>query len=216
MSLMFRDESDEVVRKARARESLSDQKAEYQSVAVVAVTSANPNESHRLQDNLWTQPQIPQSHQLRNDTSGGFLYPTIFCLEDGSCSVSEPNVGEQGARFFMEHYISAGPMSDMPNSVLYGPNPLVFLFGSKMTRDAKICLGLAGLANVRHDQSIMELARSKYASALRQIIEALRNPVETKEDGTFGAVAMLAMFEVIVSIDVLHCWIANTMPDNHL
>ncbi|MCJ1290724.1 hypothetical protein MMC34_002266 [Xylographa carneopallida] len=43
----------------------------------------------------------------------------------------------------------------------------------------------------------MELARSKYASALRQIIEALRNPVETKEDGTFGAVAMLAMFEII-------------------
>ena len=104
----------------------------------------------------------------------------------------------------MAHYVSVGRKSDMPNYPLIGADPLVFLFSSKMTRDPKICLGLPGLSNVRDDQSIMALARSRYASTLRQIIEALRNPVEMKKDGTLGAMAMPAMFEVFISIKVLH------------
>ena len=42
---MFRDESDEVIRKARARKSPREQKGEHQEVVVAAVTVANLIES---------------------------------------------------------------------------------------------------------------------------------------------------------------------------
>ncbi|MCJ1433213.1 hypothetical protein MMC27_002572 [Xylographa pallens] len=194
MTLMFRDESDEVVRKARAGKPPREQKAEDQKLAVAVVTSAGLIGPAPICDPLRGQPPDPINHQFKTYTSGAFLRLTMSPPETGSDLVCESTIEEQSARFFMEHYVS---VSRKPNSPLLGADPLVFLFGSKMTRDARICLGLAGLANVRNDQSIMVLARSRYASALRQIIEALRNPVEIKNDRTLGAAAMLAMFEMI-------------------
>ncbi|MCJ1379995.1 hypothetical protein MMC17_003098 [Xylographa soralifera] len=197
MTLMFRDESDEVVRKARTRKSSREQKAKYQKVAVVAVTAADLIEPAPIWDTLLVGPQNSIKHQPNTYTRGAFLYSTISTPKADSHLVCDSTIEEQGARFFMNHYVSVSPNTDMPNCPMFEANPLVFLFGSKVTRDTRICLGLAGLANVRNDQSIMVLARSRYASALRQTIEALQNPAEAKKDGTVGAAAMLAMFEMI-------------------
>ncbi|MCJ1401593.1 hypothetical protein MMC11_004809 [Xylographa trunciseda] len=194
MTLMFRNESDEVIRKARARKGVREQRAEHQKAHVVAAATGDHIESYPNFDTHWLESKNSTYHLPSSHASGVFLYPTTPSLEVGS---PESSIEEQAACFFMTHYISLSRKIDELDSPLLGANQLVFLFGSKLTRDARICLGLAGLANVRNDQSIMELARSRHTSALRQTIEALQNPVEVKKDETLRAAVMLAMFELV-------------------
>ncbi|MCJ1389447.1 hypothetical protein MMC18_002304 [Xylographa bjoerkii] len=193
---MFRDESKEVVRKARARKSPKTREVQHQKASVTAVIGADIIDPAPVWNTHIRWPRNMSQQDPRMYTSRAFLDPATI-PEAFPHIACESTIEEQGARFFMAHYISVSPKPDKSNSPFLGANPLVFLFGSKMTRDARICMGLAGLANVKDDQSIMVHARSRYASALRQTIEALQNPVEAKKDGTLGAAVMLAMFEII-------------------
>ncbi|MCJ1283992.1 hypothetical protein MMC26_003323 [Xylographa opegraphella] len=194
---------EKVVRKAHARKSPREQTAECQEAAVVAMP---PADLIIAPPPIWNrpleQPQTLIKHRTETYSSGPVWHPMTPLLVPGSDLVRLSTIEEQGARFFMEHYVSEGPKPHDSNVPLFATDPRIFLFGSKMTRDARICLGLAGLANVRNDQSMMLIARSGYASVLRQVIEALQNPLEMKKDGTIGAAAMLAVFEVFIRVKI--------------
>lgn len=57
-------------------------------------------------------------------------------------------------------------------------------------------VGMAGLANLKQDSSLMVLARIKYQSSLRLIKKFLQNPPDTLKERTVAAVFMMALFEV--------------------
>ena len=178
LALMFRDESKDVVRKALTRKG-------------------SPLQSPPVQNHL-QKPKDILDREFTIDHTSTFQYRTQDSVEANPYTTSEGSIEEQGIRFLMEHYISINPKGNEQNLFMLRANPLSYLANSKMTYDARACIGLAGLANVRNDRSIMELARSKYASALHLTIEALQDPVKVKQNGTLGAVVMLAMFEVII------------------
>ena len=71
-------------------------------------------------------------------------------------------------------------------------------------------VSLAGLANVKSAPAVMASARSEYASALRQINVALRDPGQVKTDSTLTAVILLSMFEVTPAAS----WVCERRADS--
>lgn len=67
---------------------------------------------------------------------------------------------------------------------------------SRAVRCAISSIGLAMLANTRHEPGLMTEARKEYTTALRLTNEALRHESDFLQDTTLSAVLLLGMFEV--------------------
>ncbi|MCJ1474839.1 hypothetical protein MMC13_003499 [Lambiella insularis] len=178
---MFRDESEDVVRKARGKRV----NESFEETEAVIPVPGDADESASLMATAQLFPRLLDHHA-----------PPATGIE------------EQGIRFCLSNYLLGpgkpfnfrrGDMSFLQNGTRIPMN--------KMLVEAITSVGLAGLSNVEDKPSLMVLARSKYASALHMTMEALRDPEELKFNRTLRLVVILAMFEMITcDSDTVKTW----------
>jgi hypothetical protein len=68
--------------------------------------------------------------------------------------------------------------------------------GNSFLMNAVTALGLVGLASKKHDQGTLNAARLKYASALRELNEALTSSDGTLSDQALTTVFLMGLYEV--------------------
>lgn len=65
-----------------------------------------------------------------------------------------------------------------------------------MVMNAVACVGLAALSNVKGDPRTMVVARTKYATVLRETITAIQNPTPGNIENIMKCIGLLAVFDV--------------------
>ncbi|KAH8808494.1 hypothetical protein F5884DRAFT_753021 [Xylogone sp. PMI_703] len=184
LSLMFRDESDRIIKKVykgRKRHTGDDRQSSTSPSPPSLSLSPSP-------------PLLPGEKFLAS--------PLESCLE--FCKPDAP-LEHQGISFFFTHYstlIAVNQKSPLKTIRMSLWNEVAT---NEMAFDAVSCVGLAGLANVKNDERYMVLAREKYAAIIRQVMEVLPNPQQNDEKlgHTFKAIILLSAFEMV-----------NATPDN--
>lgn len=180
--MIFRDESDRVIRKAQS--------------------DADPGQSGLLP---WTSnghPPVPGSRDHANQCSSFGLIknktlpsspPTSFIVQP-SIALLQP-INDLAASFFFANYALPGPPISDGNH-----DWLVRTYGELHPRNALRvtveAVGMAGMANIFHDPYIVPKAQAQYGQALRATSHALRDPVEVTADTTLMATLLLGLFEV--------------------
>ena len=177
-TLRFLNESDEVARKAQAKQAIKARSWPSQ-IEISISSSVSASRSSSVSDELSaTTPRNGSSSSFPNSSMSRTLMPT---LED------------QGIRFFLANYV----MSDSGLCAGHLSN----LLSQKQTQSKTLqvamgAVGLAGLSNQRSDPNLMAKALNEYALALQMTKGHLADPVRCKQDRTITAVALLGLFEV--------------------
>jgi hypothetical protein len=186
LNLIFRDESDEVARKANTR-----------------------NEKKQKKRTAPTERRGKASKFI----SVTFLQPNTSSDESGSDTVSQPsdsvegvailhnpcqNVDDLAISIFLRNYVISP--SDISNGHL---NHLPSLYNQTYHQGVLpvtiSAVGLALMSNIHRAPEIMAVARKKYATAVKMTNTALQCEQESKADSTLMAVILLGMFEVSIS-----------------
>jgi hypothetical protein len=81
-------------------------------------------------------------------------------------------------------------------NITHGPSPLRAQERPKIIVTSVISVGLAALAAAHRDPQLMQLARSKYATALRLLARAIHDPEQSPAAYTVTSSFNLSMFEV--------------------
>jgi hypothetical protein len=117
------------------------------------------------------------------------LVPTIPAAVSSS-------VDEQGLKFFFNRFVTA--ISAVENSPydIKSPPFLRDISLEARLRDAVISVGLAALANVTRDRSLLLVSREKYVAAINTVRLAVGNPEQANPDQTFKLIVMLSLYEV--------------------
>ena len=171
LNLSFRDESQDVIRKARVRPRSPVQSTSRRAFPVFetstgVVRSGGSNAKPPPADDLGlTRRRAP--------------------------SVS---VTDQATCFFFSNFVVAD--MGLSKSHLNHVTALIQLPGNGALAATVAAVGMAGLANTRAAPQVMVAARENYAKALRLINAALRDPIESKTNQTLSAVLLLGLFEV--------------------
>ena len=119
-----------------------------------------------------------------------------------------PGLTDRGTAFFVHQYVSSGT-SHSDTSARGNHEYLPKLLGTiapdspHNVTAARIALesataaaGLAGLANSTGSQNLIPEAYRLYGNAIRQIQQALRDPLQVHADETLAAVMLMGTFEV--------------------
>lgn len=204
LSLSFRNESDSVIEKAKA-------KAAKPRRSPGPRTKAGPSRSSGLPESqiithgpasTSTFPGIDLMCYANNEHLPGFSFtnydiesfPQHVNIGNSPASTIHPSVEERGINYFFANFVSARN----------GPSRGHFHYLHKLASDGGIdvCLksslvatGLAGLANVSKSPQFMSHARKEYTSALRNINAALASPPDATKDSTLVSIMVLAIFE---------------------
>lgn len=193
LSLLFRDESAKVIKKARGleiprrrRETHQNEEKPKENLDASALLPPNDVETpHNTQCSLSTETF--SGAKFPSLTSGRFLLYSLF---------SSTNLEDLSITFLTCYVAVISPFATAQSS---SPTPL---FTSKASFDAVSCVGLAGLSNVTNNQDLMMIARHKYAATIRHVGAALQEPASADLDDTFKAVIMLALFEVHIPYSI--------------
>ena len=187
LSLLFRDESAKVIKKAhtleiprRCRETRQNKDRPKKSLDVSVLPPSN---------DVGT-PRDAQS-SVSTETFGTQFQSLILGSFSLRSLLSSTNIEDLGITFLTCYVAVISPFATTQPSASSSP-----LFTSKASVDAVSCVGLAGLSNVTNNQDLMVIARHKYAATIRHVGAALQEPVSADLDDTFRAVVMLALFEV--------------------
>jgi hypothetical protein len=172
--VLFRDESERIIRKARQIE---------QSNSVL------------IQETITTCPRPPQSSA---PTSESKSLASSFGPISISYPLSQP-INELGANFFFAKYTFNEPAfsSDYHDWLTQsyfedGPNHVL--------RAAIEAVGMAGISNVFHAPHVASKSKEQHCEALAAMKQALNDPVQAIADTTFMAVILLGLFEVTPSV----------------
>ncbi|CZR57327.1 related to negative acting factor [Phialocephala subalpina] len=203
LDLSFRNESEDVIKKARAKSRRSPPTRSKKASLVPRKASrdaATPNAASPVSSIV-----VPSTPQL---TSNFVDFPTTFfnntdywlntnpASSDLSIFSLQPTIEEDGINYFMFNFVK------MPN----GPSHGYFYYIEDLCRGcgfdgtlqpAMIATGLAGHANRTQSSYLMARARKEYAMALRRINAALRSPSEALKDSVLLAIVIVAIFETI-------------------
>ena len=196
LSLMFRDESKSVARKAEVRSStLSTTSYQKRSSRSTRTPSLVGNAASELtaSDSVEPMPLIDFNSYPQN----GYAR----CLERQQWQLplevqfsTEPSQ-EEAIAFFLRSRALPGTfwMSDfvLQLSVQTGGSVSQQAMQSSLT-----AVSSAMLARVRRLTPLKDLARKEYLSALRYLNKALTSEEEAKSNQALGAVVLLAMYEV--------------------
>ncbi|KAI0406691.1 hypothetical protein F4802DRAFT_613224 [Xylaria palmicola] len=183
LSLLFRDESSKVIRKAHAQwgnpETLSDDGSESSSQspepATLALSSRRPY-----------PPVGPVS-------STSALAPHALVASRVPRKV-ELNLDQRGLKFYVERYLLNHP--DSPRT----PQLIDLYFGDdEAIRNVMVAVGLAGMSNLLGNKSMSLVARSKYVTALKQTGQLIAGA--SRDYSTIikplRTIVSLALFEVV-------------------
>jgi hypothetical protein len=177
MALMFRNESEAVVRKAHQKK---DSKKDHGRTAAQTQISAShvsfidersPASSTELV--TYSSPRLGSPAHLSQNPS--------------------PPVQDMATCFFFHNFVMSdsdhcrGHMDHLPQMMQTPCSPLSAAISS---------VGMACLSNVTRSPGAMVAARQEYTSAVRLTNFALQDPVQSKADGMLMTVMLLGMFEV--------------------
>ncbi|KIX07330.1 uncharacterized protein Z518_01983 [Rhinocladiella mackenziei CBS 650.93] len=169
--VLFRDESERIIRKARPIEpSKSVLIPKTRVISVRSPTSGAPT----------SEPKLLTSS----------LYPVSI-----SYPLSQP-INELGANFFFTKYTFneapfANDYHDWLTQSYFEDGP------SHVLRAAIEAVGMAGISNVSHAPHVASKSKVQYCEALAALKQALKDPVQASADTTFMAVILLGLFEAV-------------------
>lgn len=103
-----------------------------------------------------------------------------------------PSLPELGQQFYVERYVVGFP-DEPKTSYEVGSQSWIQARSASTIMGA---VGLASLANLRGDQSMMVASRQQYVLGLQHIGQAIMNPAGTRPDVAMRNVVMLALYEV--------------------
>ena len=172
--VLFRDESERIIRKAR--------QVEQSSLVLIHETAT-------------TCPRPPQSSA---PTSEPKSFTSSFGPISISCPLSQP-INELGANFFFAKYTFneppfSGEYHDWLTQSYFDDGP------NHVLRAAIDAVGMAGISNVSHAPHVASKSKEQYCEALAAMKEALNDPVQAIADTTFMAGILLGVFEVTLSV----------------
>lgn len=193
LSLSFRNESDSVIKKAKAKASTSrnspDPRPKREPVAKRGRKQA-VNESglaitflpNRSSEDF---PGIPFS-DYNAETLSRYANAT-----NSPASTMHPSPEERGTNYFFVHFVadenSHGLFNYLRDIVKDGVDGLL--------QSCITAAGLAGLSNVSKSTTLMSHARTAYAKALRYINTAVASPIDALQDSTLAGILILAVYE---------------------
>ncbi|RFU24838.1 hypothetical protein B7463_g11496, partial [Scytalidium lignicola] len=192
LDLAFRNESDSVIKKAKARAKFSRETAASQTV-IKPQTTKNP--SH-----VSTPASDVSADSYETSRSSGRT-PSSFSSSDSvdspalSSFAMVPSMGQRGTTFFVNNFVaqqswpSQGHFSFLIDICRRDGLDDWLLHG--MT-----AVGLACQANSTKSSQLMVQARREYMAALRATNKALRSPDATK-DSTVVTIMVLSIFETV-------------------
>jgi hypothetical protein len=177
LALLFRDENEKVIRKARGRPALAER-----------LEAKGAEKEDELGEPL-DSPQITTPGELQ--TLSNASSPTITIFRNLLTPIDDP-----GINFFFHQYMTVSSPSSIEQPDIFSSQLWRGVTQHKPFLDAVSCVGLAGLSNVRNDQQLMRMARLKYAATLRRVMTSLQ-VLESADMGyTLKAVMLLVLFEV--------------------
>lgn len=185
LSLMFRDESQQVVRKAKRASSHSKSMASKESSRA---TSRN-------------SPLLDTEFSVQSEAAGfnTIIDPQQQIMEQIAKSPFgvRPSSGQsefEAICFFARHNTWPGALWTLDTT----PNLFVSVRSSSQQamKESMISAGMAMLARMTKSQPLRLLAERQYGSALKVMNAALSNVVDAKANSTLAAVLILALFEV--------------------
>jgi hypothetical protein len=171
--LSFRNQTDEVMRKAQRRLAKSNPTAKQRSTADDRSTESNNSESadDTYRDN---QPDLLDLQQVSHD----------------------PSIGAQATCFVLHNFVLDSVRPEKGIGYLRYLRSLCAAENNPAITSAIAAMGLASLSNINMQPALMMTARKEYASAVACTNSALRHPTLWKADSTLAAVILLGMFEV--------------------
>lgn len=191
LSMMFKNESDVVAKKAEQRyERLAMGKVSSLTKRAVAVPSGNQ---------VITSSTIIKYIPLTNEQANPKFY-TRYPSPESIASPLIPSIEDQAQGFFISNYIS------QPSIVPRGQFEWVTeMLTQSNVEDILRCsiraVSLAGFANATKNRGIMQQAQIAYMSALRSTNNALGVKETAIKDSTLVSVIMLGLYENFVMED---------------
>ncbi|TVY62863.1 hypothetical protein LSUE1_G007687 [Lachnellula suecica] len=204
LDLSFRNESDAVIEKAKAkaaklRKSPNTQPTKVPSTARRRVRGGDKTIC-KIQTTLSTfssasyaNLDIPE-FQFANCNFDIFAQYSSIASSPTSQTLG-PSPLERGTNYFFANFV--GPQTGPTRPFHY----LHDIFRNNKQDGSLTCsiaaTGLAGLANISKSNELMSHARTQYASALRHINLALGSPSDAVKDSTLISIVILAIFESV-------------------
>ncbi|KAJ5419248.1 uncharacterized protein N7487_002798 [Penicillium crustosum] len=202
LSLMFRDETESVLRKARSSQSSS--------------TASTPSSSfrHRMPSRSPRSAYLGRSSasSVATNSSGGLddlAYDFGPDLGHGSWKrqarqspvKTHPNTGiskQEAICFFLQSHAIPGNVliTDMLTDFLMESGGSL---GQRAIQSSIVAVASAMLSRVRRAASLSHIAHQEYGYALKLVNQALADADEAKTNQTLGAVVLLALYEIVVS-----------------
>lgn len=179
LSLLFRDESQEVIRKARA-----------------ASSSGKQTRGTRRRQHARNDAKEPATGDFSSDGSDRrqlrysplVEQPVSTSAKDQATCLFFRNFGWMGASFLAraDSRYSHSQTVEAPVS-------------NKAMLASIAAVGMAALAGIKNSPPLRLAARSEYVQALRYTNAALSDPTQATSDATLTSVSLLAIFEVFTS-----------------
>ncbi|GAD98864.1 C6 finger domain protein, putative [Paecilomyces variotii No. 5] len=180
LSLLFRDESQDVVRKAK----------EAKPPRVAPRLSKKKRTSCSFKNDTSLDDRVILGHATNVEASQHHYDCGPLMLR----WISAP-LKEQATNFFFANFAWLGA-SLMANGTLFAPN-LESSLGGKALMAGVASIGCATLSNIHNAPELNISARENYTAALRLVGRALEDPTQAKTDLTFTASILLGIFEVV-------------------
>ncbi|OJI84882.1 hypothetical protein ASPTUDRAFT_188979 [Aspergillus tubingensis CBS 134.48] len=219
LSLMFRDESQQVIRKARtgtkARRAKSSRKTDPGSTSTCnapAAAAASPSGSGMVAASPSPAPVCSPAGS-NPSLSTGDLEPPEF---DGPVCLSPQFVEQHAIQQPLVLQPSYQPTKNEAISYFLRQNAWIGSFWSKIEANPDILrrasatshealmtslasVGIAMISRIRKSEPMKIAAEKEYGNALQLLTTAVADQQQAKNNATLAAVLMLAIFEVITS-----------------
>ncbi|KAL2803268.1 hypothetical protein BJX63DRAFT_78242 [Aspergillus granulosus] len=220
LSLMFRDESEKVIRKAATGSS----KRSPQSSSRRSRARARPSRARDQRKTAQPRSNSPKSDSEADSSSLALTATTPATSTAGTPDTIEevitrhpPSIQpswqptqNEAISWFLRHNAWPGAlfMIDFNPDVLAQVNTSV---SEKARRASIVSCGTAMLARLRRSTELKEVARQEYGQALSLLTRALSIEQESRTNATLSAVLLMALFEVITSrsFDTMGKWTSH-------
>lgn len=176
---MFRDENDKAARRSTIAKSRSEARRKQLGDSNSSSDASSPVSSQSSPSSLVVQRRSPRVHRALSIPA----------------AVSS-SVEEQGLKFFFNRFVTAVSAVESSPYDINSPPFLSAISLEARLRDAVISVGLAAMANVTRDRSLLLVSREKYAAAINSVRLAVGNPEQANPDQTFKLIVMLSLYEV--------------------
>ncbi|KAJ5991609.1 hypothetical protein N7522_011816 [Penicillium canescens] len=197
LSLMFRDQSESVRRKARSSQSSS----ASTTGSLRRQGPARPGRTAFHRQNVVSSSMTSFSEGTEvyfgSDHENQFLTRQLR----QSPRETHPNTGlsrQEAICFFLQSHA-------IPGTSLMTDSLTTFLMqsggssGQRAIQSSIVAVASAMLSRVQNVTSLRQTARQEYGSALKMVNEALANTDEAKTNQTLGAVVLLSLYEIVIS-----------------